>query len=100
MKYVLIIPYRDMAQAAPCLWAGALEAPDRDTAWERTRAIMNDAVQLLDLLVGRDAYDDMEDLKGLTRDDLLRAYGLVAGEPQLWAEDDFCVLEPMAGVGV
>ena len=100
MKYVLIIPYRDMAQAAPCLWAGALEAPDRETAWERTRALLDDAVQLLDLLVGRDAYEDMDDLVGLSGDDLLRAYGLVVGDPLLWAEDDFCVLEPLAGVGL
>ncbi|HZZ84905.1 MAG TPA: hypothetical protein VFE30_10235 [Anaeromyxobacteraceae bacterium] len=100
MKFVLMIPYRDMGQTAPCLWTGALDAPDRETAWERVRALLGDATQVLDLLVGRDASEGWDELDALSGDDLLDAYGIAVGDPQLWTEDEFDALEPVTGVGM
>lgn len=84
MQFVMLIPYTDLAHSTPLYWVGSFTATSEEEAWRAAHTIGGSVSQVLDLVVGRDAYDS-EEFVGLEGEELLMALGLRLGEIHVWS---------------
>jgi hypothetical protein len=77
MRFLMLIPYTDLAENEPYLWFGFIEAASGDEAWKLAGKLRCDSQQLIDML-GRAEEED--DASGMTCDQHLFHVGLAVGD--------------------
>lgn len=87
MKYMMIIPFTDLADERPRVATKFMEAGSEDEATELANELAGAAHQLMDIAVCD--WRKYEEWAGLTGDELLWEAGYAFGAVELWREEQF-----------
>jgi hypothetical protein len=79
MMFTMLIPYMDLAEETPRVWVGSIEAISLENANHIATELQDDIRQVMDLVIGRDAYH-MAENANLEGDELLTSYGLAGDD--------------------
>lgn len=87
MKFMLLIPWTDLADARPRVCVEFIEVASKEAAESIAEDLANDADKLMDLTVK--GWREERYLKGLRDADLLRTYGVAFGNIEVWEGETY-----------